>query len=248
MNINYGVKLWSTNVDYIEDAKKILIKKIFYYIELTPIPNTKIDPFLDLSIPCIIHVTTENHGLNIADLLKMEKNLDLINTCTLWADELKAKYLVLHSGYGNLENALEFLDQIHDKRILIENMPKIGINNESMIGYNSYQIKELLGNRFSLCLDLNHAVKAAASLNIPYVALIEDFLKLNPKLFHIADGRVTYEKDEHLNFGNGNYNLELIMNLVKKYSEKNNVYMTLETPKKSIEDDIRNLEIIKRYY
>jgi len=245
MNINFGLKLWSTNTDLIKDAKKLIIEDIFQYIELTPIPNTSLEPFLDLAIPYIIHITTENHGLNIADPKIKDHNLALINECIFWADELKAEYLVLHPGYGSLKDSLDFLDSIIDKRILIENMPKIGINDEEMIGYNSAQIKELIGNKFSFCLDLNHTIKAATSLNIDYKVLIEDFLDLKPKLFHIADGRIDYEKDEHLNFEKGNYDLELMMKLVKKYS-KNKICITLETPRKSIGDDLMNLDFIKK--
>lgn len=245
MNINLGLKLWSTNKDIIENAKKLIIGDIFQYIELTPIPDTSLEPFLDLSIPYIIHITTENNGLNISDSSKIQLNLKLINECICWADKLKAKYLILHPGYGSIENALDFLDNIGDKRILIENMPKVGINDEKMIGYNPNQIKELIGHKFSFCLDLNHAIKAAASLDIHYKDLIEDFLGLKPKLFHIADGIANYEKDEHLNFGQGNYDIELIMDLVKKYSE-NKICITLETPRKSFDDDKKNAEIIRK--
>jgi len=247
MNINFGLKLWSTNTDLIEYAKKLIIGDIFQYIELTTIPNTRLEPFLDLAIPYIIHITTENHGLNIADPKIKDYNLDLINECICRADELEAKYLVLHPGYGSLNDSLDFLDSIIDKRILIENMPKKGINDEEMIGYNPAQIKELIGNKFSFCLDLNHAIKAATSLNIDYKDLIEDFLELKPKLFHIADGRIDYEKDEHLNFGQGNYDLNYLMDIVKDYSRKNTSYITLETPKISLEDDIKNLGILKKY-
>jgi len=247
MNINLGLKLWSTNKDLIEDAKKLIIGDIFQYIELTPIPDTSLEPFLDLSIPYIIHITTENNGLNIADPKIKDYNLDLINECISWADELKAKYLVLHPGYGSLKDSLDFLDSIIDKRILIENMPKIGINEEEMIGYNPAQIKELIGNKFSFCFDLNHAVKAAKSLGVSYKDLIANFIELKPKLFHIADGRIDYEKDEHLNFGQGEYDLNYLMDIVKDYSKKNTSYITLETPKISLEDDIKNLGILKKY-
>ncbi len=246
MNINFGLKLWSTNKSLIEDAKKLIMEDTFQYIELTPIPNTSLDYFKNMSIPYVIHITTENHGLNIADPEIKDYNLELIHECILWADELKAKCLVLHPGYGSIENALDFLDNIKDNRIHIENMPKVGINNEKMIGYNPEQIKVLMGNKFSFCLDLNHAIKAASSLNIDYKDSIENFLKLKPKLFHIADGRTNYEKDEHLNFGEGNYNLNYMMEVVKNHSKENTTYITLETPRKSLNDDLKNVEIIRK--
>jgi len=41
--------------------------------------------------------------------------------------------LILHPGFGSANDTIEFLNSINDKRILMENMPKVGLNNEEMI-------------------------------------------------------------------------------------------------------------------
>ena len=228
--IKFGLKLWSTNQDRIEEAKALIENGFFHYIELMPIPNTEIAPFLKCNIPYIIHITTERYGLNIADKEKLEFNLETIDNCVEWADKLNAKYLILHPGFGLMDDAVGFLRDInrdYDKRILIENMPKVGLNNERMIGYTPEQIKELVGKRFGLCLDLNHAIKAAISLKTPYKEFIQEFLKLKPKMFHISDGKIDNDKDEHLNIGEGNYDFEFLMGCVKEAKSK---YVTLEVP------------------
>ncbi len=243
MNVQFGLKLWSINIDILPDAMGLIKDNIFQYIELTPNPNTDIDPSLGFDLPFIIHITTERHGVNIADRTKEGINLDMINRCIDWADKLDAKYLILHPGFGDIDHSLEFLDKVDDKRILIENMPKVGLENEKMIGYNSDQIEMLLGERFGFCLDMNHAIKAAISLNMPYQQFIAKLMKLSPKMFHIADGRLDYEKDEHMNIGDGEYDFKFLMDCIKNSNSK---YVTLETPRKSFDDDLKNLSILQK--
>ena len=248
MRIKFGLKLWSTNSNLLNEAKELIENDIFQYIELTLIPNTEIIPFLEVGVPHIVHITTEKYGVNIADKEKKEFNLKIIDKCIEWADKLNAKYLILHPGFGLINNATEFLSDINDKKILIENMPKVGLNNEKMIGYTPEQIKELMGERFGLCLDLNHAIKAAVSLKKPYKEFIEEFLKLKPKMFHISDGKLNNEKDKHLNIGEGDYDFEFLMSCAKI---NNLTYITLETPRlnlESLEEDIRNINALKKHF
>lgn len=241
--IKIGLKLWSTNSNVLNEAKELIERGLFQYIELMPIPKTEILHFLDqlYNVPYIIHITTEKHGVNIADKNKEEYNLKMIDNCITWADKLNAKYLVLHPGFGSANDTTEFLKSINDKRILIENMPKVGLNNEKMIGCTPEQIKGLMDNKFGLCLDLNHAIKAAISLRRPYKEFVQEFLKLKPKMFHISDGKLNNEKDEHLNIGEGDYDFDFLMSCVKRNKFK---YITLETPRNlnSFDNDINNLK------
>ncbi|MCK5016996.1 MAG: TIM barrel protein [Candidatus Peribacteraceae bacterium] len=242
-NIQFGLKLWSTNSDLLNLANDLIENDTFQYIELTPIPDTRIAPFLDYDIPYIIHITTERHGINIADKEKRELNIKTIDHCIEWGDKLNAKYLILHPGFGDINNTIEFLQEINDKRILIENMPKVGLENESMIGYNPEQIEKLTEGKFGFCMDLNHAMKAAISLNTSYHKFINEFMKLNPALFHISDGRLDYEKDEHLNIGEGDYDFKFLMD---KVMDNESQYLTLETPRTSFEDDLKNLKSLQK--
>jgi deoxyribonuclease-4 len=89
-------------------------------------------------------------------------------------------------------------------------------------------------------------MKAAVSLGRPYKEFIEEFLKLKPKMFHISDGKLDNEKDEHLNIGEGDYDFEFLMSCVKK---NNLTYITLETPRlnqETLEEDIRNINALKK--
>lgn len=244
MELNFGLKMWSSNAELIGEAEILIVNRIFQYVELTPIPGTNITPFLKRNIPYIIHIPTERQGLNIADRSNMAFNLSLINFAIDWADQLQAQYLILHPGFGKIENALGFLEEIHDRRILIENMPRVGLNNEKMIGYSKDQIILLQKNgKFGFCFDLNHAIKASISQNIDYRIFIDDFMGLVPQMFHVSDGRMDYEKDEHLHLGEGDYDLKYLREVIRGNTQKNR-YVTFEIPHNdhSLEKFTKNLE------
>lgn len=239
--IKFGLKLWSNQEDLLKAAIDLIENKVFDYIELSVVPNTNIGSF-KYDLLYVIHAPHEKIGVNIGDPEKKGYNSNMINESIDWADKINARNIILHSGYGSMNAAKRVLEEVDDKRILIENMPKVGLNDEKMIGYTPEQIKELMGKRFGLCLDLNHAIKAAVSLRRPYKEFIEEFLKLKPKMFHISDGKLNNEKDEHLSIGKGDYDFELLIGCVKKNEFK---YVTLETPRtklNSFDEDLRNLE------
>lgn len=244
-NFKFGLKLWSTNVDLIEHAIRLIDEKIFYYIELFVVPDTNISPFM-LDVPCIIHIPHHKFEVNIGEVDKQEISLKLINESIKWADKLNARYLILHAGSGLMQDAEELLHEISDNRLLIENMPKVGLNNERMIGYSPGQIEELIHDRdMGFCLDFGHAIKAAISLKIRYKEILDDFLKLKPELFHICDGDLENEKDSHLNIGAGSFDMQYIKEIIENNHSK---LITLETPRSSqltLDEDLGNLKILK---
>lgn len=243
--IKFGLKLWSTNTDLIYSSLELIDKKIFDYIELFIIPGTNITPFM-IDIPYIIHIPHSKFSVNIGDANKIEYNLKKINESIIWADELNAQYLILHPEHGSMEHAIDLLNKVADNRLLIENMPMVGLNGEQMIGYSPKQIKELIEiNDIGLCLDLNHAVKAAVSLKVDYKDLIKEFIQFKPKMFHISDGRLSEEKDEHLSIGQGEYDFGFLLNCIMKNDSR---LVTVETPrlnKKSLDEDIQNCNKLK---
>ncbi|MDY6894119.1 MAG: hypothetical protein SVO01_01685 [Thermotogota bacterium] len=91
-------------------------------------------------------------------------------------------------------------------------------------------------------MDLNHAAKAAVSLKTPYEEFINKFLKLRPRMFHISDGKLKNEKDEHLNIGEEDYDFGFLLKCID-----NNPFglVTLKTPRldlKLFNDDIQNVK------
>jgi endonuclease IV len=241
-----GLKLWSSNTNLIEEAEALVTSGLFSYIELTPIPGTSIEPFLDRDVPYIIHATTESHGVNIANPELMEYNIACFSRSLEWADQLGAQYVILHPGFGRIEDAIHFLSYIDDPRVVIENMPKIGLNGEQMIGYSPGQIDELKGEKFGFCFDLNHAMKASISEKIDYRSYIPRFFGMNPDMFHLADGRISHETDEHLGFGEGDYDIRFLLRSILESIPFEKRYITFETPRKgsSLSDDEQNMRYI----
>ncbi len=240
-SVLFGLKLWSSNVNLIKSAYELIKSNYFQYVELSPIPETSITPFQEMSIPYVIHQTPDKYGVNIADSIHYDRNYQNVKECINWANKLNAKFIIIHPGYGELNNAVKFLENFDDPRFLIENMPKIGLHNEKMIGYNPEELQTLMGKEFGFCLDFSHAIKAAVSLKLDYKHWIINLLTLNPELFHISDGLLTNELDEHLNIGMGHYNWNFLMQCINKTKTP---LVTLETPRGAdlLNSDIDNLK------
>jgi deoxyribonuclease-4 len=240
-----GLKLWSTDTDLLPEALSHISAGRFCYIELMPVPGTCIDPFQAAGIPCIIHAPGDRFGMNIADRGCRELNHELFAMAAGWADDLSAPALILHPGSGRMEEALRFLDETRDDRVVIENMPRRGIADEPMIGATRDEIRRLRGGRFGFCLDFNHAVKASLSLGLPSRAFIEDLLGEMPVLFHLSDSLLTDDRDEHLPLGAGEYDLRFFRGCI---SRSGNPRVTMETPRsrRSLEEDLGNLERFTR--
>lgn len=243
-NFKFGLKLWSTNVDLIDHAIRLIDEKIFYFIELFVVPGTLMSPFI-VDVPYVIHIPHHKFNVNIGEPDKKEISFKMINESIKWADKLNARYLILHAGSGLMNDAEEFLHEISDNRLLIENMPKVGLNDERMIGYSAVQIEELInGTEMGFCLDFGHATKAAMSLKIGYKEIVSDFLKLKPELFHICDGDIENEKDSHLNIGAGSYDMQYFKEIIQNNHSK---LITLETPRSSqlsLDEDLANINIL----
>jgi len=240
--MKYGLKLWSINTDLIDQAVHLIDEKVFDYIELMVIPDSNIKPFL-IDVPYIIHIPHEKFGVNIGDPAVKEYSLQKIDESITWADQLNAKHLILHAGHGSMQHATDLLCGLSDSRLLIENMPKVGLGGETMIGYSPAQIEELIGDGdMGLCLDFGHAVKAAVSIGVDYKEYVKGFMELEPSVFHVSDGMLSAEKDEHLGIGEGEYDFGFLMECV----ERNRLMMvTMETPRVSqcsLDEDVGNVE------
>lgn len=243
MKLIFGLKLWSTNIDLIDQAMQLIDEKKFGYIELFVVPDTKIDPF-ELDVPYIIHIPHHKFGVNIGESRLKKFNLEKINESISWADKLNAKYLILHAGHGSMESAMDLLGEVIDDQLLIENMPKVGLNGEKMIGYSPEQIEELTCiDNAGLCLDFGHAVKAAISLGVDYKDYVQRFMVFEPRVFHVSDGKLDEEMDEHLSIGDGEYDFKFLMGRVKKCRSK---MVTLETQRveKSLDKYIEELYVL----
>lgn len=242
--MKYGIKLRTDEMILISDVAKLITKGVFDYVELLIVPNNpSIIPFLEFEVEYVVHASHENYGVDMGRLELREFTLKMLDLSLQAADELGSKIVIFHAGTDSLEHTKGVLSNYTDTRVVIENMPKVGINGEACLGYDAKAMKRLTMDRFGICLDFGHAMKASISLKTDFGEIIQEFLKLNPKIFHISDGNFNTEKDEHLNIGVGTYDFKYFKKCIINNPSK---LVTLETPRQhgtSLEGDIKILKL-----
>ena len=60
-----------------------------------------------------------------------------------------------------------------------------------------------------------------------YKDIINQFIGLNPNMYHLSDGDTNSQTDMHLNFGEGNFDLKDIISNIP-----NEAYLSIETNKR----------------
>jgi len=242
--IKIGLKFRSNELDLIGRIP-LDIKELIDYLEILIIPNELKDiAGLNEDYPYVVHVPHSNYGVNIGDPEKREFSLGMIKKSLDIADKLGSEYVILHPGFGDYHSVEEILGEISDKRITLENMPKVGLHGGECLGYSPETMKNLL-EKFGMnfCLDLGHAYKAGISTGENYKDMIRRFLELEPSMFHLSDGNIDEEKDEHLSLGKGEFNLSYLADCISKSRSR---MVTLETPRQSFDEDRENILYLKR--
>jgi len=246
--IKYGIKLWTINKYCFPKAVKLYQDGLIDFVELYVVPDETFKNDLDIlrNMPVHIHAPHSLHNFNIFELDK--EKIDLFQGQVIeLADFFNSKYIILHAGIGNDPKIFrKNIAKIYDKRITIENNPKMGLNDKICFGYSYNQLKFIKEKcKLNICLDINHAIKSAVSEKKDYKKYIKDLFKLNPKICHISDGTLKIEKDEHLGIGDGDYDFNFLGKCLK---ESNIEYVTMETPNtdlNSLKEYLENLKKLK---
>lgn len=256
--MNIGLKLWSSNLNYIEEAKKLYIRGIFDYLELFVEQNSSscISEWKSCDIPIVLHAPHSHKGLNLSLKEAYADNGRAIDAVEAYAVELLPRFIIFHPGVdGDLGETIRQIQVFKRsywrvfENALIENKPKTGLNGERCMGSSPDEIQTLTKETgLGFCLDIGHAIVSAAARNQWWKELVESFLGLQPKMFHLSDGDMHSERDMHLHLGQGNFDIDTIVRLI----EGPGCMMSLETPKTNPEDlddfleDINYLKAILR--
>lgn len=246
-----GLKLWSSNIEYLEPAIRYFNNNVFNYIELFTVPNSSgrfLKKWEKTKIPYLLHAPHSYSGFNLSLREFENDNCKTLEEIELYRRALKPKYIIFHPGIGGTVDEtirqLKLFSQEYPNIFsiaLLENKPKIGLKNEICIGACDEELRHLIdetGIRF--CLDIGHAIYSAAWHGRHWDEFIEKLMALDPKVYHLSDGYLESKKDCHLNFGKGDFD---IMHLIRKMP--NGSFVTIETDKKSanrlsdFEEDIR---------
>lgn len=244
-----GLKLYSTDTELI--PKAVPLKNTYFnFIELYIIPGSyykTIDAWKEFGVPYIIHAPHSFHDVNLAQANKWEANLLSYNETRLFADNLNSDIIIAHGGNkGSFDETIRQIKNIGDKRIVLENKPKLGLNNEICVGWSPAEFKKIFDEHIinGIALDFGHASCAALSSSVDVMDIVKALMFFNPRIFHLTDGHVESEKDTHLNLGKGNYNLREFVSVIP-----NNSLVTIETPRNpsnNMEDFIEDVNYLKK--
>lgn len=249
--IYYGLKVWSSNKeDLFIEAIQLFNQKKFDFLELYLVPGSfeleRSEILAELKkqrIPVTIHCPHDGHDFDILKLDYQKEGL-FKNLVLKTADFFGSKYIVVHPGVGDSNETFRAnIKKINDKRIIIENMAKVGPKPGIGFGYSLEQLKFIRGLGFNFCLDFSHAIKSAASQKIDYKEFIKEMISaLSPSYFHICNGKKDYELDEHKDLFDGEFDIKWIKETLVKLNR--DIWLVFETPKvgNNLENDIKNIK------
>lgn len=238
-----GLKLWSVNEHYAPIAEKLYKEGVYDYIELSAIPGSLPETgsvWKNLNVPYIIHAPHFIQGLNFSDPEKEKSNTDMAAEAFRFADLLKAEYVIFHPGIkGKFNETARQMKKLRDGRVLVENKPyhvakqAAGLTDKDIcVGWSPEQIEYILNETGAgFCLDIGHCFCAANGAGRDKYAMLETFLALYPRMFHISDGEADSPIDKHYPIGKGNYNFKKIFSMLPERKT-----ITLETEKTSKTD------------
>lgn len=226
-----GIKIYSEK-SFLEHFRKKID-----FVEILTIEGRDYEFTRQLSqFPVVIHAQHYIFGANPADKSKDGGNISSANFARKIADSTNAKRIIIHPGVINNgssseDNAVSFIKNLNDKRVLIENLPKY--KDFNCLCTTPEETKEFMKKAdVKLCFDINHAIETAFQAGRDYKEFIKEFIKLKPVQYHLGGQRIKGGIASHLSFQDSEIDLKEILKLLPKDAE-----ITLET-----EPDIEKME------
>ncbi len=197
----------------------------------------------------IVHCPHHHDSINLA----LNRGVDHLKTSIKFAENIKAKYAIVHAGFLHseknskkfLKNAIKIIKKLNDFskkhkiELLVENVPLRSIA-AIEVGTNAEEMELILnGTGCGFCLDFSHAYHASVSYKTNYKRFIKDLYKLKPVVFHLYDGVAGQEVDSHLPLGKGNLDIPFFLSFVK------NEFVTLELSPPTLENYLNAIEYLK---
>ncbi len=247
----FGLKLWSTDLSYFDEIKRLYENNYFFYIELYAAPDSyekTIKEWTGLEIPFIVHAPHFMSGMNLAKRECRKKNLLLASETFKFADKLEADKVIFHPGVeGDIKETALQLKDLGDARILIENKPYYTVEGGNICnGYSPCDIKfvlEQIGSGF--CFDIGHAVCAANANKITPFDYIRQFLKLKSDMYHLTDGDFNGLYDRHDHVGKGSFPVKDVLGLLPDGSMITNE--AVKDSKSNLDDFVRDIKILQGF-
>lgn len=236
----FGIKLWSLdfikNADFVESVEKTLKEEdLFGYVELFALPDSfeivKDKAMCLKGIKTIIHAPHARQNFNPSDVSEFKANQQRLVDAQQFADLLDASTIIVHPGFNmtttSLDENIKQFKNFNEERIAVENLPYIcSSTHRHLVGVTPDEIKRFLVEvKCKFCLDFSHAICGANYLKTDIYKTLQEFVDLRPCMYHLCDGDIASTVDAHLHYGEGNYDLRL---LITDYTEEN-ALITMET-------------------
>ena len=247
--IRVGLKLWSPNVSLAQKAAALHADGWIDLIELYVVPGTFDDTvavWRGLGVPYMLHCPHSKHKFNLARPELHGANVEKFEEVRRFADALQAPVIVMHGGNrGEINETIRQLRVLDDRRILLENKPKVSLTGGICIGHSPEEVARIVAEAglAGMVLDFGHAICASNSAGVDPFAYIEQFLAMSPRIFHIGDGDRLSEKDNHFNLGEGTFDVARLAAYVPAEST-----LTIETPtdpEKQLADFVDNVRYLR---
>lgn len=180
----------------------------------------------------------------------------------LIADLLGADYYVIHLKdnqtmqkneiFIKLKEAFDKIGKLEKCKILIENTAKSKITSQISDLFETFKNIQT-ENLGGICIDTCHLFAAGYDISAEkgILAFIKDFENFGDfsliKLVHLNDSKAPAGSgiDRHEHIGEGKIGIKGFENFLK-IKEISNIPLILETPKKSIDDDLKNLATVRK--
>lgn len=206
-----GIKIFPDRIPVISEYSKFAD-----FIEILASDKLKISSLKKFKIPFTVHAPHSWWNVNPADKSLEKHNLKEVKRSQKTADAVKSDIIILHPGAisnkdCSLENSLNFFKKLDDPRIIAENL---SLRND--ICRTPEDIRIFKENNINFCFDFGHAIAIANQNKKNYKRYIRQFIKLKPVYFHISDGHINMTKDQHMNLGDGDYDLKFFKQFINK--------------------------------
>ncbi|MFH0936979.1 MAG: hypothetical protein V1808_01655, partial [Candidatus Daviesbacteria bacterium] len=184
-----GIKFYPDKFELIDKYKSFID-----FAELFIKPDTDLNLIKNWGIPLTIHAAHENFGFNAGDPKKVKINKKILDLAKKVADKISSPWIIVHPGYFVEKNsdqvALEFFKNNFDQRFLIENCilyDNIGGEKKKCLFTIPSEMKVFLDKiSTKMVLDFEHAACSANLLGEDPSIFFQQFLKLEPRCFHIS--------------------------------------------------------------
>ncbi|MCB9805866.1 hypothetical protein H6775_01760 [Candidatus Nomurabacteria bacterium] len=246
--IKYGLKIWSNNTDWFNEALELYKNKDIDFIEVYHNPNIELD-FESLkvfqNVPTTIHACHDD-GFHIFKITETEINI--WNETLKLADFLKSKYIILHTGIGHtIETFKQELEKIDNDRILLENMSSLDLLHNEMSFHNLESLREIRAMK-EMCFDFEKAFKSSVYEKKDYEQFITECLEeFKPFYFHISGGKKSNPVNEHLDVWEADFDVKWTKSKLEETFKDGECFIAFEVPKKdgNLENDLKNIDYFK---